>query len=43
MDEWIEWKGGECPVAPDEKVKIRWCGGEEDGPYTAKNVYGWMA
>jgi hypothetical protein len=21
--EWIEWKGGECPVSPDTRVHVR--------------------
>jgi len=23
MTDWIEWKGGECPVAPDTRVEVR--------------------
>lgn len=29
-DGWIEWKGGECPVAPDALVQLRYRDGEED-------------
>ncbi len=24
MSDWIEWKGGECPVAPDTMVEVRY-------------------
>jgi len=41
MSEWIEWNGGEWPFSGDEQLMIRWIGGDESGPYTAKYTYGW--
>lgn len=36
-DDWIEWKGGECPVAPDTLVVVRYRDGSKSdiGPQTA--------
>ena len=28
-DEWIEWKGGECPVEPSTKISVRYRNGGE--------------
>lgn len=30
MTDWIEWKGGECPVLPDRQVEVRFRAGSED-------------
>ena len=29
MTDWIEWKGGDCPVPPDTRVKVRFRNGTE--------------
>lgn len=29
-NDWIEWTGGECPVAPETVVDVRFRNGEED-------------
>ncbi len=42
MSEWIEWKGGECPV-PGKKVSVMFRGagtGAESGPGLAE-VWDW--
>lgn len=31
MSEWIEWKGGQCPVPPEAKVGVRFRNGQEFG------------
>lgn len=30
MNDWIEWNGGECPVAPDVIVETRHRNGDEN-------------
>lgn len=35
MSDWIEWKGGECPVPSDTLVEVRIRSGEEEAGYTA--------
>ncbi|MCR4300823.1 MAG: DUF3310 domain-containing protein [Sulfuricaulis sp.] len=37
MSEWIEWAGGECPVAPETVVEYR----QRDG-YTNESRAGWL-
>lgn len=32
MSDWIEWSGGECPVAPATFVDVRFRGGSVCGP-----------
>lgn len=27
MADWIEWHGGDCPVDPETRVQIEFCGG----------------
>ena len=27
MSEWFDWRGGECPVAHDAQVAVRWRSG----------------
>ena len=45
MTEWIDWKGGDCPVAPETRVWARLAnhlarnGYVEDGPKSAGNWY----
>jgi len=34
-DGWTAWEGGECPVAPETLVEIRFWDGEINGPYKA--------
>ena len=31
MNQFIEWKGGECPLEPDTKVEIKMVSGYIDG------------
>lgn len=35
MTDWIEWKGGECPVGEDVLVEVRWDDGITTGPLNA--------
>lgn len=39
MDEWIEWNGGECPVFPHTKVRVKfhpmW---SEPEPYESTDI-----
>lgn len=40
MSEWIEWKGGECPVSDGVLVEIRYRDGEIDAPWLGQ-YYRW--
>lgn len=42
-DGWIEWKGGECPVGPQELVMIRFADGDSPPAPTAAGAWpdGW--
>lgn len=36
---WIEWHGGERPVAPKTRVEVKCRDGGIDGPIAAKDYY----
>lgn len=36
MTDWIEWKGGECPVAGWQYVVVRWDNGSRSAPMKAR-------
>jgi hypothetical protein len=40
MTDWIEWKGGECPVAPGTRVEVRFRSGDSD-PHCNAAWWGW--
>lgn len=35
MSEWIEWKGGKCPVAPSDDVELTWNDGRTTTGFNA--------
>jgi len=39
-NDWIEWKGGECPVAPGTRVEVRFRSGDSD-PHCNAAWWGW--
>ena len=40
MSEWTEWNGGECPVAPDTLVEVRWRNGDMS-PGSRADTWSW--
>ena len=38
---WIKWHGGECPVPPDTKVKVKYSNGTIE-PIRAASAYSWI-
>ena len=40
VTDWIEWKGGECPVAPGTRVEVRFRSGDSD-PHCNAAWWGW--
>ena len=40
MGDWIEWKGGECPVPPDTRVEVRFRSGASD-PHCNAGLWDW--
>lgn len=43
MGEWIEWKGGECPVAKNVMVECRYRGPPNDDQFAIyEMVAGWF-
>ncbi|MDR9777230.1 hypothetical protein RJJ65_32245 [Rhizobium hidalgonense] len=41
MGEWIEWKGGECPVQEKDQFEFRYRGGRKVKVQCAGNRYRW--
>ena len=39
MSEWIEWKGGECPVPPETQVEVAILAGPVEGSAGAGGFY----
>ena len=42
MGEWIEWKGGECPVAKNVMVECRYRGPPNDDQFAIYEMVGFV-
>lgn len=40
-DNWIPWSGGDCPVAPDVRVDVKFRDGTDDLCGERAHIWGW--